>query len=75
MIPAHPGSLLFAEGLAVGTLVLGGVALMGAHQNPVQGAVVLLVAVVCAGLHGAFNALVCVAVHGFLPPSRRLALV
>ena len=37
--------------------------LVGAHQNPVQGAVVLGVAVVSAGLDGAFNALVCMAVH------------
>ena len=68
MIPAHPGSLLFAEGLAVGTLVLGGVALMGAHQNPVQGAVVLLVAVISALLYGAFNAAIGLIVHKTKPP-------
>ena len=45
--------LLFPEGLAVGALVLGGVVLMGAHQDPVQGAVVLRTAVVLALLDGA----------------------
>ena len=57
------GSLFLTEGLAVSALVLGGVSLVGAHQNPVQGAVVLAVAVVGAGLNGAFDALVCMAVH------------
>ena len=56
-------SLALAEGLAVSALVLGGIGLMGAHQDPVQGAVVLAVAVICAGLDGAFDALVCMAVH------------
>ena len=36
---------------------------MGAHLNLVQRAVVLGVAVVSAGLDGAFDALVCMAVH------------
>ena len=55
--------LLPAEGLAVGALVLGGVGFVGAHQDPVQGAVVLVAAVVSALLDGAFDALVGVAVH------------
>ena len=55
--------LLLAEGLAVGALVLGGVVFVGTHQDPVQGAVVLGIAVVSAGLDGAFNALVCMTVH------------
>ena len=55
--------LLSAERHTVGALVHGGVSLVGAHQNPVQGAVVLAVAVVGAGLNGAFDALVCMAVH------------
>ena len=42
--------------------------LVGAHQDPVQRAVVLGVAVVSAGLDGAFNALVCMAVHSVFPP-------
>ena len=36
---------------------------MGAHQDAVQGAVVLGIAVVSAGLDGAFNALVGMTVH------------
>ena len=55
--------LSLAEGLAVGALVLSGVCLVGAHQNTVQRAVVLAVAVVCTLLNGAFDALVCIAVH------------
>jgi len=55
--------LLPAEALAVGALVLGGVGLMGAHQDPVQGAVVLMVAVVGAGLDSTFDALVGITVH------------
>ena len=56
-------SLLLAEGLAVGALIHGGICLMGAHHDLVQRAVVLGVAVVSAGPDGAFDALVCVAVH------------
>ena len=55
--------LLHAEGLAVGALILGGIDLVGAHQDPVQRTVVLAGAVMCALLNGAFNALVCVTVH------------
>ena len=54
---------LLAEGLAVGTLVHGGIALMGAYQNAIQSAVVGVGAVVCALLYGALDALVCFAVH------------
>ena len=61
-LPRFLASLLLAEGLAVGALVLGGVHLVGAHQNPVQRAVVLVFAVVCTLLDGAFNALVGVTV-------------
>ena len=55
--------LALAEGLAVGTLVLGGIGFMGTHQDTVQRAVVLIVAVISAGLNGAFDALVCIVVH------------
>ena len=55
--------LLFTERLAVGALILGGICLMGTHQNAIQGAVVLAVAMVCAGLYGAFDGLVSMAVH------------
>ena len=59
----HLGSLLLAEGLAVGALVCGGVHLMGAHQDLLQRTVVLMTAVMGALLDGTFNALVCVTVH------------
>jgi len=36
---------------------------MGAHQNSVQRAVILAVAVVSAGLNGALDALVGMAIH------------
>ena len=58
-------NLLLAEGHAVGTLIHGGVGLMGAHQNAVQGAIVFGITVVSTGLYGAFDALVCIAVHRF----------
>ena len=54
---------LLAEGHAVGALVLGGASLVGAHQDPVQGTVVLVVAVIGTLLDGTGDALVCVAVH------------
>jgi len=59
----QPG-LLLAEGFAVGALIHGGVAFVGAHQDPVQRAVVLVLTVVCALMDGAFDALVGIAVHG-----------
>ena len=63
--PVPLSHLFLAEGHAVGALVHGGIRLMGAHQDPVQRAVVLLTAVVCALANSAFNALVCVTVHSF----------
>jgi len=36
---------------------------VGTHQDPIQRAVVLVLAVVCALLNGAFDALVGIAVH------------
>ncbi len=41
---------------------------MGAHQNPLKRTVVLSIAVVRAGFDGAFDALVCIAVHSIFPP-------
>ena len=38
---------------------------MGTHQDLIQGAVVLALAVVCALLNGAFDGLVCIAIHVF----------
>ena len=63
-MPPHP--LLLAEGLAVGALILGRIGLMGTHQNPVQRAVVLAVAVVSALLDGTLNTFVGIAVHDFI---------
>ena len=59
-------ALLLAEGQAVGALVLGGVALMGAHHDAVQGAVVGVLGVVGTLLDGTLDALV--GVHNELPP-------
>ena len=67
--------LLFAEGHAVGALLLSGSGFMGAYQNPVQRAVVFSVAVVCALGNGALNALVGVAFHIDLPPSFEYTIV
>ena len=59
-----PGiGLLLAEGLAVGALVHGGVHLVGTHQDLVQGAVVLTLAVMGTLLDGTLDRLVCIAVH------------
>ena len=55
--------LLLAEGLAVGTLILGGIHFVGAHQDLIQGTVVLVTAMVGTLLDGAFDALVGMAVH------------
>ena len=55
--------LSLAEGLAVGALVHGRICLVGTHQDLVQGAVVLIFAVVSAVLDGTFDALVCMTVH------------
>ena len=55
--------LLLAEGLAVGALVHSRICLMGTHQDALQGAEVCVLAVVCTLCNGAFNALVCMAVH------------
>jgi hypothetical protein len=55
--------LLLAERHAVGTLVNSGVGLMGTHHDPLQGAVVLGVAMVSALLDGTLDALVSIVVH------------
>ena len=55
--------LLLAEGHAVGALVHSGVTLVGAYQNAVQSAVVGILTVVSALMNGAFNTLVCLAIH------------
>ena len=62
---------LLAEGLAVGALVSSGIGLMGAYQDPLQGAEIGILAVMCALLDSTLNALVCMAIHRLLPPFRR----
>ena len=62
-LPPYFRFSLLTEGLAVGALVHGGICLMGAHQDLVQRAVVLGVAVVGTRLDGAGDTLVCFAVH------------
>ena len=62
MPPLSDFSLL-AEGFAVSALIHGRIGFMGAHQDAVQRAVVLGIAMVCAGLDGAFDALISMAVH------------
>ena len=41
---------------------------MGTNQNPLQGAEVCILAVMGALLNSTLNALVCMAIHGFVPP-------
>ena len=50
--------LLFAEGHAVGALILSGVCLVGTNQNTIQRAVVLAVAVVAAAVYAAADGVV-----------------
>ena len=61
------GISLLAEGHTVGTLVLLGVTLVGAHQNPLQSAVVACCGMVGALMDGALDALVGI-VHNETPP-------
>ena len=58
-----PKELLSAEGHTVGALVHGGVTFVSADQDTVQSAVVCILAVVSALMNGAFNALICLAIH------------
>ena len=59
----YPILLLLTEGLTGSTLIHSRICLMGANQDPLQGAVVCVFAVMCALRNGAFDALVCIAVH------------
>jgi hypothetical protein len=77
-----PVGLSLLEGFAVGTLIHHGVAFVGADHDPIQRAIVLGIAVMGAGLNGAFDALIGMAVHtyfllcfGFgnsMPPKRQI---
>lgn len=64
-IAAADGSL-FAEGFAVSALVHCGVCFMSAYQNPIQRAVICLIAVICALGNGTFDTLICFAIHIFV---------
>ena len=55
--------LLLAEGHAVGALVNSGIHFVGAHQDAVQGAVVLVLTMVGTLLDGTLDALVGMTVH------------
>jgi hypothetical protein len=61
-------SLLLAEGLAVGTLIHSRIGFVGAHHDLVQGAVILGITVISAGLNATFDALVGMAIHNYFPP-------
>lgn len=54
---------LFTEGFTVGALVHGGIQLVGTHQNAVQGAIVLVFAMMRALLDGTLDALIGMTVH------------
>ena len=58
-------TLLLTEGLAVRALIHSGIGFVGADQDSLQRAVILGVAVVCALLDGALDALVGMIIHGF----------
>ena len=55
--------LLLAEGHAVSALVNSGVHFVGTNQDAVQGAVVLVAAMVGTLLDGTLDALVCMTIH------------
>ena len=56
-------ALLLAEGHAVSALVLGGICLMGTNHDPVQGAIVLVLAMVGTLADSAFDGFVGMAIH------------
>ena len=64
--PPYSSLSLLTEGLAVGTLVCGGIGLVSTNQDPIQGAVVCLLAVMLALLNSTLNALVCMTIHGII---------
>ena len=66
--PARNDSVLslLTEGLAVSTLIHGGVGLMGTYQNPLQGAEVCILAVMGTLLDSTLNALVCMTIHNMI---------
>ena len=59
----HRKNLFLSKGLAIGALVNSGICLMGAHEDPVQRAIVGIAAMMGTLLDGTLNALICMAVH------------
>ena len=57
-LPSRSVCLLLPEGLAVGTLICSGVHFVGTNQNVLQGAVVLILAVMGTLLNGTFDTLI-----------------
>lgn len=70
-LPPYWQVSLLAEGLAIGALIHSGVSLVGSNQNALQGAVIGILAVMGTLLHSTLNALVCIGIHSFYPPSLR----
>ena len=70
-LPPYSFFSLLTEGLAVSALICGGIGLVSTHQDPLQGAVVCVLAVMLALLDSALNALVCMAIHRLYPPFYR----
>ena len=71
----HGQELLARKGKTVGALIHSGIALMCANFDLVQRAVVLQIAMMGALTDGAFNCLVCIAVHFFNLPYRTAQIV
>ena len=67
-LPPYLCFSLLTEGLAVGALVHSGICLMGANQDPLQGAVIGILAVMGTLLNSTLNRLVCMAIHSLYPP-------
>ena len=59
----YPILLLLTEGLTVSTLIHSRICLMGANQDPLQGAVVCVFAVMCALRNSTFDTLIRVTIH------------
>ena len=62
-MPPYLRLSLLTEGLAVGTLIHGGICLVGTNQNALQRAEVGILAVMGTLLNSTLNALVCMTIH------------
>ena len=74
-LPPYIAYLLLTERLTVGTLIHGGISLMGANQDSFQRTEVCILAVMGALLNSTLDALVCMAIHRSLPPFRVIEAV